>query len=101
MQRGVLDTVGTHIGQLFRTNGHSFSLLRETTENDKHPRGPKNSKWRIFKQMTFGKFWEYRRNGSGQWQGNCHSFHESEWDSSGGSLQTRISGYWMDPKEKA
>jgi hypothetical protein len=101
MNRGVLDTAGTHIGQLFRTNGHSFSLLRETTKNDKHPRGPENVKSCIFNYMTFSKFWEYTPRGPWQWQGNCHSFHESEWDSSGGSLQTRISGYRMGPKEKA
>jgi hypothetical protein len=90
-----------HIGQLFRTNGHSFSLFHETREGAKNSYEPLNRKSFFFNEIGLGKFSENTLSSPQQWQGNCHSFHESEWDSSGGSLQTRFSGYRTDPKEKA
>jgi hypothetical protein len=93
--------MSTDIGQLFRTNGHSFSLLCETPEGARYPVISKNNKLFVVNDMTLRKFSKKGSDRVAQWQRNCHSFHESDGTPVAVACRAGIRGYRMDPKERA
>jgi hypothetical protein len=95
------DTMSADIGQLFRTNGHSFSLLRETPGGAGYRSIPKNHKLLIISNMALRKFLKKGSDEPAQWQRNCHSFHESDGTPVAVACRAGIRGYRMDPKERA
>ena len=100
-EKGLPDAMSADIGQLFRTNGHSFSLLRETPCGTGYPSIPKKHKLFIISNMTLRKFSKKGSDEPAQWQRNCHSFHESDGTPVAVACGAGNRGYRMDPKERA